>query len=455
MPETLFTSLLDKAALDHLSQKTRVPGFSHYDVWLHEHAVAFSVAKMMNADLLQTTKNALQTALKQGESYDDFAKKLKPYLMKEGWWGEQIMRDPKDGIAKPVQLGSTRRLRIIFQTNMATAFAAGQWARIQENATDFPYLKYIASTAEKKRDSHIAFYGKIYKADDPIWQSIFPPNGYGCQCTVRQLTEKQALKERDNDIKRQPERFTAEEKANAQRGIINDTPNIRYTEFTNPRTGKTIRLPEGITPGFAHNHGDRLNNLIALYEEKHGQIAKDTLIKDLNNYLFGKVQNTLNLVDFASIKPDEREMKRFIIDPLDGKEKPEEARLAAQWQAHYGVQLKRFPKTDNKKGQKAQGTPDFVIIDPDKPQSEWQTLDFMYTLSESADQAAFLQQFNRSKEAWERSKKNIIDHTKKADIVPLYLKFFDLKTKTKLLGFVLSLPEKERKKIVLIWDQYD
>lgn len=449
-PEIVFSSLLDRAALNHLSQKTLLPGFSHYDVWLHEHAVAFSVAKMMNEDLLQTTKNALTESLKKGESYADFAKKLKPYLMKAGWWGEQIMRDPKDGIAKPVQLGSTRRLRIIFQTNMATAFAAGQWARIQENAADFPYLKYIASTAEKKRDSHMAFYGRIWKTDDPIWQSIFPPNGYGCQCTVRQLTEKQALKERDQDIQKQPEYFTDKEKANARRGIINDSKShIRYRTFTNPRTGQTIRLPEGITPGFAHNHGDRLNNLLALYEEKHGQIKKEKLIKDLNAYLFGKVGNTMNIVDFSQIQPIHREIERFSIDPLDGKEKTDEAQLAAKWQAHYGVQLKRFSKPAIEKGVENQPSPDFVIIDPDKPESEWKTIDFMYT--SNGNPTEFLRSFNKSKEAWEKSKKKIIDHIEKADIVPLYLKHFDLKTKTKLLGFVLSLPENERKKIVLIW----
>ena len=68
--------------------------------------------------------------------------------MAKGWWGEQVMLDPVDGVAKTVQLGSTRRLRVIFQTNLATAYAAGQWARIQEDKQMFPYLKYIASTAE-------------------------------------------------------------------------------------------------------------------------------------------------------------------------------------------------------------------------------------------------------------------------------------------------------------------
>ena len=33
---------------------------------------------------------------------------------------------------------------------------------------------------------------RIYHADDPIWNSIYPPNGYNCRCIVRALTPEQA-----------------------------------------------------------------------------------------------------------------------------------------------------------------------------------------------------------------------------------------------------------------------
>lgn len=39
-----FNTLIDRAALDFLKSKKLLPGFSHYDVWLYEHAVAFTVA---------------------------------------------------------------------------------------------------------------------------------------------------------------------------------------------------------------------------------------------------------------------------------------------------------------------------------------------------------------------------------------------------------------------------
>lgn len=291
-PAVHFTSLLDRAAFEHLQSKTLLPSFSHYDVWLYEHAVGFTVAKMMDADLLADTKAALEHAMQSGEPYHQFVKKMKPYLMARGWWGEQVMTDPVDGVAKTVQLGSTRRLRVIFQTNMATAYAAGQWARVQEDKREFPYLKYIASTAEQKRASHMAFYGRIWRVDDPIWQSIFPPNGYGCQCTVRQLTAKQALRERGEDISKQPENFTEQQKANHAKGIIDDgTDDIQWREFTNPRTGQTVKVPFDVTPSFAHNHSARLIDMQELAEQRHGQGFIRKFVETLSDYLHLKTES--------------------------------------------------------------------------------------------------------------------------------------------------------------------
>ena len=281
-----FSSLLDRAAFEHLQNKTLLPSFSHYDVWLYEHSVGFTVAKMMDMDLLAETKSAVVSALENGTDFRDFKNRLKPYLMAKGWWGEQVMLDPVDGVAKTVQLGSTRRLRVIFQTNLATAYAAGQWARIQEDKQMFPYLKYIASTAEHKRQSHMTYYGKIWAADDPIWQSIFPPNGYGCQCTVRQLTKKQALRERNEDINRQPERFTEQQKINAQNGVLDDgTDDIQWVDFTNPRTGQTVKIPFDVTPTFAHNHNNRLEDLQNLLRDKHGLDIQEGIWDTLRQYI--------------------------------------------------------------------------------------------------------------------------------------------------------------------------
>lgn len=299
-PEIRFNSLPDRAALGFLQNKKLLPGFSHYDVWMQEHAVAFTVAKMMDADMLADVRQMLADAIEQGTTFNDFKKQLKPYLMDKGWWGEQIMTDPEDDTAKLVQLGSTRRLRTIFHTNLATAHAAGQWARIQQNKRALPYLKYIPSYANSPRDGHKRYYNLILPVEHELWAQIMPPNGYGCLCGVRQLTRRQAMRERGEDIARYPDRFTDEQKADHEAGILNDKPDVPYIDFTNPRTGEVVRVPADITPTFAHNHGDRVAALDKMMADKHGKISADELQAMRAEYLRGKMPSRIDPKIFES-----------------------------------------------------------------------------------------------------------------------------------------------------------
>lgn len=455
-PAVHFTSLLDRAAFEHLQSKTLLPSFSHYDVWLYEHAVGFAVAKMMDADLLADTKSALEHAIQSGEPYYKFVKKMKPYLMARGWWGEQVMTDPVDGVAKTVQLGSTRRLRVIFQTNMATAYAAGQWARVQEDKREFPYLKYIASTAEQKRASHMAFYGRIWRVDNPIWQSIFPPNGYGCQCAVRQLTAKQALRERGEDIAKNPNRYTETQKANHTKGVIDDgTDDIQWREFTNPRTGQTVKVPFDVTPSFAHNHGDRLGALQQLIQDKHGTEQGAKFERLLDDYFFGKIKlSDTQLVDFSEIIPNQSEIDRLSPDP-NGSGQPAimEATVGAKWQQYFNVQLERPLKREAVKGQKTPKGVDFIIVSSDNDdKTTWQKIDFMYAFESWVNIEAMIHTITKSPQAWNKHVDTIMNHLDKANIVPMYLPMLDMKTRSKIIPFVLSLPKEQQKQIVFILD---
>lgn len=452
-PVAHFTSLLDRAALEHLQSKTLLPSFSHYDVWLYEHAVGFTVAKMMNADLLQTTQSALEHAIQSGESYDKFVKKLKPYLMSQGWWGESVMTDPIDGVAKTVQLGSTRRLRVIFQTNMATAYAAGQWARVQEDKREFPYLKYIASTAEHKRASHTRFYGKIWTADDPIWQSIFPPNGYGCQCTVRQLTRKQALRERGEDIDTQPERFTEQQKVNHKNGIIDDgTDWIEWREFVNPRTGQTVKVPFDVTPSFAHNHGDRLGALQKLAQEKHNPARAAMWEQQLDTYLLQRVvQNNVAVVDFSGIEPTAARIQELMGEGSGSKVKDHEAFAAAQWELVFDVKLQRFEIEPTLKGDIDKPNPDFWIVGQNADKTTWKTLDFWGTQTVSTlNYVEFNRSISASVQRIERMQKGILHHLNKADVCVLDLRHFSVQNRLRIISFVLSLDKNQIDKIVFI-----
>lgn len=418
--------LVDQAALNFLKTKSLQVGFSYLDVWLYEHAVSFTVAKMMDEDLLATVKKAVEDAIAKGTSFADFKQRLKPYLMSQGWWGEKIMLDPVDGVPKLVQLGSTRRLRTIYQTNMATAFAAGQWARIQSNKADMPYLRYNPSAAAHPREAHKRYYGLVLPVEHPLWKQIYPPNGYGCLCTVSQLTKQQA------------ERFG-----------ISEELDIPYTEVTNPRTGQTVRVPADITPTFAHNHGDRLGALDALFGDKHGADALAKLKQSREAWLEERYRVPVDAVKIVEL-PETVSLKR--IDALmkagSNNIKFHEAQAAAQLEKALGVRFEVYDLPISKGKRPA----DYLIVDENLPREQWTSIDFMFTEDPNKHYKVerFNQYFAHTSEQWEQQMDGIQKHLQKANIVPLDVRRLNALNRAKLLSYVLSLPEEQRKQILLL-----
>ncbi len=419
-----FAGLVDKSAFEHFKAKKILPGFSHYDVWLYQHSLAFTVAKMMDADMLAEVKDAIESAQQNGTAFADFKKRLKPYLMAKGWWGEQVMTDPLDGEPKLVQLGSTRRLKTIFNTNMQTAFAAGQWQRIQANKKALPYLRYNHSAARHPRDSHKRYYGLVLPVDHDIWKVIFPPNGYGCKCSVSALTRRQAARE----------------------GISGE-PDVDMVEFTNPRTGKTVLIPDDITPSFAHNHGDRLGAMDALFGEKNGEEALAAMIAEREAWLDKRYSVPSDKVAVLALpdKVSEKEVRRLTKEQSANNTKDHEARAAAAWQAETGDRLEVFDLPVEKGKDQA----DYLIVSDDLPREQWVTLDFMFT--ENPERAELMNRyFAPTAGAWNTKVDKIQEHFDKADIVPLDLRHLNAANRHKLLQCVLSLPKEQRDKVRLL-----
>ncbi|WP_345859314.1 phage minor head protein [Shewanella algae] len=231
-------SIIPKESLAWLRAKRLTPGFDYRDVWREEHNSAFTVAKMMQLDLLADTKAALDDALEQGLTFRQFARRLKPELIKAGWWGKSVMVDPMDGSEKPVQLGSDNRLKTIYRTNMRTARAAGQWQRIERNKALLPYLVYELGPSREHRELHLKWANLVLPVDSPFWDTHRPPNGWGCNCRVRQVSQDEFLRLK-------------------QAGAMTEAPEIDYRSVVNRRTGETMQVPRGIDPGWDYNPGAR------------------------------------------------------------------------------------------------------------------------------------------------------------------------------------------------------
>ena len=153
------------------------------------------------------------------------------------------MVDPKTGEIKKVQLARARRLRVIFDTNIKQAYSAGAWERFERNKARRPFLKYQAVRDDRTRDRHAAWHGTIRPVDDPFWQTHTPMNGWHCRCYLVSTTKRE-MKLRGEDVYAPPK--------------------IKEHEWFNARTGKTVRVPEGIDPGFDFNVGAKGRRIASL-----------------------------------------------------------------------------------------------------------------------------------------------------------------------------------------------
>lgn len=223
-------------AIDFFRKKGYATTFDHREMMGENHAYSFTVAKAMQRDILQDIRTAMDDALAKGQTLDQFKKNLTPTLQEKGWWGIKTMVDPQTGVEKEVRLGSPRRLRTIFDTNMRSAYAAGRWDAVQRTKAALPYLRYLPSVAENPRHEHRAWYNVVLPVDHPFWDEHYPPNGWGCKCDVQQLGEE--------DIQRLGLEVT---RNNPTSGLTRN--------YLNQRTGEVMRVPQGITPGFNYNVG--------------------------------------------------------------------------------------------------------------------------------------------------------------------------------------------------------
>ena len=179
-----------KMAVDYLKSKGYKITWNWQEQLDAAHAKAFTVAKVTKLDVLETLRQATEDAVQSGMLERDFIKQLEPTLRALGWWGKQEMTDDL-GRKTVVQLGSPRRLRTILRTNKITAYHAGRYAEQIANSDEQPYWQYVAVQDSRTRPSHMALHGKVYRFDDPIWDTLYPPNGWGCRCRVRALSDFQ------------------------------------------------------------------------------------------------------------------------------------------------------------------------------------------------------------------------------------------------------------------------
>jgi len=177
------------SAVEYLTEKGHTFSWDWHETMQEANAKAFTVAKAMRMDVLSDIREMVQKAFAEGITLEQFKKELTPRLQAKGWWGKQTVGTEDAQSPQTVQLGSPYRLKTIYRTNMQTAYMAGRWKGMKDAAEDRPHWEYVAVMDKRTRPGHASLNGKVFSHDDPFWDGFYPPNGWGCRCRVRALSD--------------------------------------------------------------------------------------------------------------------------------------------------------------------------------------------------------------------------------------------------------------------------
>ncbi|WP_170431925.1 phage portal protein family protein [Ruegeria arenilitoris] len=215
-----------KEAQEFQRQKVSLPSRVWTDTLHQAHDRAFVVAGADSVSLVEDLRGALDKAMNGGGGLDAFRKEFDEIVTRHGW---------------DYNGGRNWRTRVIYDTNLRAAHQAGRLKQMRnpDVVKNKPYWLYVhAETREPKqpREEHMAWDGKVFMHDDPIWDRIYPPNGWKCSCGVRAIS------------------------AVGLRRLGKDgpdaAPTLKMRKVQDPTTGEQIEVPEGIDFGWGYQPGN-------------------------------------------------------------------------------------------------------------------------------------------------------------------------------------------------------
>jgi uncharacterized protein with gpF-like domain len=239
-------------AIQFFRKKLDVTSEHWTDLWKEAHDTAFTVAGATKADLLADLRRSVDKAISEGKTIQDFRKEFDETVQKHGW-----------------QYKGNRgwRTRVIYETNLRTAYSAGRYAQMTDSDVQRarPYWQYRHGGSADPREQHLSWDGMVLPADDPWWNTHYPPNGWGCSCKVVALSESDLERMGKDGPDRAPETGTY--------------------QWTNPRTGEVKEVPEGVDPGWDYAPGKSIAERTREYAKQKTRQLPQALATALQGYL--------------------------------------------------------------------------------------------------------------------------------------------------------------------------
>lgn len=172
-------------AIEYLQSLTSFTQAAYRRLAPQYRLAAFTVAHVESLRAVEGLKELLQQALDEG-------------------WSQKMFEDAANQMFD--RMGITRlnpfHLETVFQTNMQTAYQNGRLRQMSDPAVrmGLPFWQYRTQEDERVRPNHAALDLFVARADDPVWGSIYPPNGFNCRCTVEPLLSSEGQKILGSDV---------------------------------------------------------------------------------------------------------------------------------------------------------------------------------------------------------------------------------------------------------------
>ena len=158
------------SAADYLSARGVEPAAEYYARLEHLRQEAWTLAKISDVEQIEQVKQSLVKALAEGKSFREWQQALTPEML-----------------ALPKHYQET-----VFRTAVLSSYNGAKWAHFRAHAERRPVLRYIAINDRRTRPAHHALHGLMMPVGDARWQTLAPPNGFNCRCSMVSLSDRQA-----------------------------------------------------------------------------------------------------------------------------------------------------------------------------------------------------------------------------------------------------------------------
>jgi SPP1 gp7 family putative phage head morphogenesis protein len=143
---------------------------------------AFTLAGAADQRLIEKVRDALAEIVGKGGTAADFRAAVAQLASESG-----------------VQDLSAFNLDVAFQVAVQKAYSLGRYEQLSDPTVMeiLPYRQYWTVGDDRVRPEHRVLHLFAARAEDPVWMKIYPPNGFGCRCSVVGVLPSEAPEDAD------------------------------------------------------------------------------------------------------------------------------------------------------------------------------------------------------------------------------------------------------------------